>query len=443
MRIAFTTLILILLFIQTGKSQETEKERNLSFCIKFAIENNLNLASQIVGSEIIKENYNQSKRDLLPNLNASSSGNVLFGKSIDPLTNKFVNKQLFSTRFNINSEITLFKGFVNINTIKMNKYRYLQKKEDIKQKEFELAFLIMNNFYDYIYYKRLLGIVKKQLDLSNMNLKKIKKEVELGIKAQSDLLEIKAQSSKEAHNYIIAQNNMNKTILTLKKNMNYPIDKNLIVKEKIELINNIGKKSKDIYSIAIKHMPTIIASQNNTKAKIKQLAIARGHLYPSISLGGQYSTNYTTNDKIYFKNHFNEQIDNNASQAIYVSLRIPIFQKWNSRSRIKKAKQEIKIARIEEKSRKLQLRQQIAQDNLDLSAINKETKQLKEQVLALKEGYTIAEKKLHQGLISIIEFYTSKNQYTQAQANLVRKQMEKIIKEKTISFYLGKSWTEL
>ncbi|MCH4896496.1 MAG: TolC family protein [Marinifilaceae bacterium] len=443
MRIAFRTLILILLFIQTGKSQETDKERDLSYCIKYAIENNLDLASQIVGGEIIKEDYKQSKRDLLPNLSASSTGNVLFGKSIDPLTNKFVNKQLFSTRFNINSEITLFRGFVNINAIKMNKYRYLQKKEDIKQKEFELAFLIMNNYYDYIYYKRLSGIVKKQVDLSNMNLKKINKEVKLGIKAQSDLLEIKAQSSKEAHNYIVAQNNMNKALLTLKKNMNYPLEKNLIVKEKIHLLNNIGRKSDDIYSIAIKHMPTIISSQNNTKAKLKQLAIARGYLSPSISLGGQYSTNYTTNDRIDFKNQFNKQIDNNASQAVYLSLKIPIFQKWNSRSRIKKAKKEIRIARIQEESKKLQLRQQIAEDNLALSAINKEIKQLKEQVSALKEGYTIAEKKLHQGLISIIEFYTSKNQYTQSQANLVRKQMEKIIKEKTISFYLGKSWTEL
>ena len=49
---------------------------------------------------------------------------------------------------------------------------------------------------------------------------------------------------------------------------------------------------------------------------------------------------------------------------------------------IKKAKKEIRIARIQEGSKKLQLRQQIAEDNLALSAINKEIKQL-------KDGWTI------------------------------------------------------
>ena len=56
---------------------------------------------------------------------------------------------------------------------------------------------------------------------------------------------------------------------------------------------------------------------------------------------------------------------------------------------------------------------------------------------ALKEAYIVAEKKLEQGLISVIEFYTAKNQLAQSETDWVRTLLQIKIKEKTIRIYLG------
>lgn len=59
------------------------------------------------------------------------------------------------------------------------------------------------------------------------------------------------------------------------------------------------------------------------------------------------------------------------------------------------------------------------------------------QKKALQEACAVANKKLEQGLISIIEFYTAKNQLAQAEADLMRTLLQLKIKDTTIRYYMG------
>lgn len=438
-RIIITLLFILLNWLAIAQ------EMTLKDCISYALQNNLSYTNKNIEASISKENYRQAKRELLPSLSAGSRGNILFGKSIDPTTNDFVeNMQIFSMNFYLSSQMSIFEGFTRLNTIKYQKLRHLMSLEEVRQQEKDLTFEIMNKYYDVLYFQNLSEIVNEQVKLTNLNVTKTQKLIDLGIKAESDLLEMEAQAASEIHNQLTVTNKLEDALLQLKSLMNYPTEQQLTIAPQALLsIDKSNLKTKNIYQTALEQMPTVKRAQIEVLASRKNLAIARGKLAPRIHLGGQYSTNYADSRKQQEAPHstipFKDQWSQNESQSVYVNLSIPIFSRWGNRSEIKKAKLEKSLAENREQEAKQNLHQQITQDMQQLNAYSKEAKQLSAKGKALRKAYVIAEKKLEQGLIGVIEFYTAKNQLANAEADLLRTQLQLKIKEKTIDFYLGKA----
>lgn len=424
------------------------QEMSLKDCVLFAVENNISFTNKKIEAAISKEIFQQSKRNLTPSLGLESTGNLFFGKSIDPTTNAFVNQKLFSTNFYLSSQIELFRGFVKQNTIKFNKAQYLMNQEDVRQKEMELSFEVMNNYYDVLYYQNLLEIVEEQVKLTQLNLKKMEKLIEIGLKAQADLLEMQAQEASELHNKLTISNKLESAELSLKKAMNYPVNELLILEKEAQFFVQNTPQISIIYEMALAHMPLVKRSQLAYEASKKNLAIKRGQFYPSLVLGGNYSTNFADSRKErIFPNEkdspfrtirFKDQFSQNASQSIYLQLSIPLFRQWRNRSQVKIAKYEQQIAENEQEDVEIALYQQITTDYQQLQALQKEYQQLNIKEKALEEAYKVVEKKLEKGVISIIEFYTAKNQLANAQAEKLRTQMQLRIKEKTMEYYMGK-----
>jgi outer membrane protein TolC len=93
------------------------------------------------------------------------------------------------------------------------------------------------------------------------------------------------------------------------------------------------------------------------------------------------------------------------------------------------------MERQEEEQQKLY--RLVNEDVQQLNSLQKELDLLETKKEATQEAFLIAEKKLDQGLISIIEFYTAKNQLAQAETEWIRTLLQLKIKEKTIRIYLG------
>lgn len=125
------------------------------------------------------------------------------------------------------------------------------------------------------------------------------------------------------------------------------------------------------------------------------------------------------------------------SQSLYVSLQIPLFERWDRMSQVKKAKLERQMAINHQQEEQQALYQQIVEDMQRLESFTKEFEQLNAKTEALAAAFSIAEKKLEEGLINVIEFYTAKNQLAQAEADRMRTLLQLQLTENTIRFYMG------
>ncbi len=445
-RIGFTAF-----FLLTGIIIAMAQDMSLNECIRYALENNLAYANKNIEAFISNEQYRQSKRNFLPEFGAGSTANKRFGRSIDPTTNAFVNQDFFSMNFYLDSQLELFRGFTKINSVKFQKLQYLMRREDIKQKEMEIAFAVMNKYYDILYFSNLQNIVKEQVELTTLNVEKTKKMIDLGLKAEADLLEMKAQEASESHNLALAQNQHDLAVLALKNLMNYPSSEELHIETETMLASpDTLLLPGAVYETALQHFPSVKRARLDVQASQKKIDIERGNLSPKLTLGGGVYSNYADSrmERVDPNNPdnpatrvipFKEQLSQNLSQSIYLSLQIPIFNKWNRQSRIKQARLERLMAFNRQKEAEQNLYQLINEDMQQITAFRKELGHLQAKKEALQEAYVIADKKLEQGLISIIEFYTAKNQLAQAEADWVRTLLQLKVKEKTIHFYLGET----
>ena len=94
-------------------------QMSLNDCLVYARDH---AHGNILGSlEVERANIDKrlAAADLMPHVGLSSSGNISFGRNIDPETNTYDNKKTLSTGFGLQMSLPLFDGLVSINNLKV------------------------------------------------------------------------------------------------------------------------------------------------------------------------------------------------------------------------------------------------------------------------------------------------------------------------------------
>ena len=420
----------------------SQEKWNLEKCIEYAIVHNLDLKQSNIQSEINKETYHQSKRNLLPYASLSSNASNSYGRSLDYTSYEYVNTTQFYSNFSFSGGIDLFRGFSKRNTISFQKMNYLAGLEDEKQFRFSIAFEVMQAYFNTVYFHELIDLVREQKELSELNLKQTQKQIELGLKAKSDLLEMESRLAKEELLLIQTQNLYQSELLNLKQVMNLKYDENFGLDFENPTYEMFGKSvinPDEVFSSAQKFYPALQAQDIRKNAALKYLSITRGNLWPRLSMGAGTATNFAALKDNENTISFQSQFKNNAYQYVGISLSIPLFEQFNFRSNVKKARLNVLQAETEFEKTNQQLFNEIHSNVQEMQSFLSEYQQLQKQVEFALFAYEAAEKKMAQGLINVIEFYDSKNILAQAKSDLLRTKLQYIIKEKTIDFYLGKT----
>ncbi|NQU55312.1 MAG: TolC family protein [Bacteroidetes bacterium] len=442
----FKQLISIILFVfLTGSSLNAQQNWSLNKCISYAIENNINLKEYDILNKLSLENLNQSKRNLLPGISGSTYASLNYGRSVDPNTNDIVNTQFFNNSYGISSSISIFNGFNLQNQIKYQKFRKQISEFNRLNAIDDLAFAVMTYYFDVIFYEGLLEIAMEQVEATRLNLKTVERKVEVGIKAKSDLLEMRANFEKEELNKIKIENFVETKTLQLKQLMNFVSPEKMeLTWENTSVFYEQVENPQTLFDQFTQWSPFYKSFESNLKATEKNLSLSRSQLYPSLSASGSVNTGYyqTNVDEAGETIQFGNQFKNNRSQYLGASLRIPIFAKWNNRSSVKKAKLEIERAKAVLDDQKQKLFFGMVNDLTNLEALYKEHMQYEKQVEADKLAFRAAERKFEEGLISVVDFYIAKNRLANTESQVLRSQTLWEIKMKTVEFYRGKRFWE-
>ena len=426
----------------------------LKDCISYAQQNNLVIKQGHLNLELSKENLFQSKMNLLPSINGGVSDNTNYGRNIDPVTNEITIDRVRNNSFGLNSSITLFNGFQNLNTIKKNNYDYLASKYDSEKIANDISVNIVTSYLQLLYNTDLVEGSQQKVDVSELQLERISKMVEVGSLPKGDLLNAESQRAQEELQLINAQNQRDIAKLNLMQLLDLSVSESFdIVQLEVDIDENYSTvDNQAVYSLALENLPDVKSAETKLKSSERSLAISQGARSPRLSLSASVGTLYSdANKRLVYDSlgaiptpqdyPFEDQFNDNVSQAISLSLSIPIFNNWQANSSISRAKIGVLQAQYSLQEAKNNLRKTIEQAQNDARSAQKKYIASKKSVAYQEESFQYTQNKYDLQLVNSYDYNNAKNTLFKAETDLLQSKYDYLFKTKMLDFYMGKPLT--
>ncbi len=430
--------IFILLFTSVLDAQ---KVWTLEDCINYATENNISVKRQELVAKQSQNNLNQSKYELLPDVNGFVNHNLNSGKSVNYETYSYVDEKYTNGSMGINSNLSLFNGLQQYNTIKKNELDLKSRLKDVEKAKNDLVLNIATGYMQILFNNELKNISEQELELTIEQIEKTKKLVDVGNVPKSDLLEIKAQAASERVNLTNAKNQLILSYLTLTQMLNLDSigDFKIQIPTNLELHTNTTLNNvNSIFSEAVDFLPQIESAKYQLKSSQKNLDITKGQLSPNLSLGFVYYTRYNELSKPIFS--YNEQIKENAYKQLTLSLNIPIFNKMHTKNNINNAKINVLDAQLNLALSKQELYKEIQQARTEAIAAFEKYQANVDAVKSMDEAFNYTQQKYQVGIVDIVEYKISKQNLAKAKSDVLKAKYEYVFKTKILDFYTGKQF---
>ena len=456
-----------------AQTPATNQTLTLEQCIDYALKNNIQVKQSELNTELSQINLIQSKANLLPSLNANASHSLNIGRTIDRFTNQFADAEVLSQNFSLSTDVTLFSGLQNYNTIQQNKFTYLAGKYDIEKMKNDVALNIATAYLQILYSMEAVENAKNQMGITEGQVDRTKKLVEAGSTAKGTLLDIQSQLASEELNLTSAQNQLDIAYLSLAQLLNMPSAEGLtIVKPELAIPTEalISASSLQIYTTAVGTLPEIKSAENKVKSAEKAVDVAWGGLSPRLVFSASYGTGYSgasqravglpsfqgyspdgsitsAGDTVlspsfskgtYEKIPYTDQYHDNINKSFGFYLTVPLFNRFQTKTSIDRARIQKLNADLTVESTKLQIQKNVQQAYADASAGLKKYNASKKAIDAMQESFKYTEQKFNVGMVNTNDYNTAKNKLIKAQSDLLQAKYEFVFKTKVLDFYQGK-----
>ncbi|MFZ4435071.1 MAG: TolC family protein [Flavobacterium psychrophilum] len=417
-----------------------QKTLNFSDCLALAMKQNLEIQSANVNEEVLKYQYKASYGRLAPELRAEGIQRARFNQIYDFNTNSYIDNTVRETRGTVRANFNLFSGFNVWNTIKIQKQEYAIAKLNSQQQIREITISLAESYLTTLYLTELVKINAQQIQLSEKQLALAQLKYESGVIAESEVFKLKTQKANEELELV---NNTNKLIdnwVRLKQLMNLPIQEELLLQTPAVELDSAVLSENNAAEITAKiidfHPLTSMSLLRQTRAK-SALAVARSFRYPELNAEFAYRTSSFSNLALVGQDL---QFDRNRNGFLRLNLIVPIFNQLNTFSRIKQAKGGLKQAGIQIDRVRNQITQEATKAINDTKTARKRVETASIALEFSKKSYEADALKFELGKINTNELNITKNQYNNAQADLIQSNYELMYNNALINFYLGEEF---
>jgi outer membrane protein len=448
----FLLLIFTWLTISQVSVFSQQKVWSLEDCIKYAIDNNIQIKQQVVQTKVQKNALDLAKLNLLPTLNGSASNNFSFNRTFDQSSFQFSNKNGMSDQFYLGGSLNLFNGLQNSNTIKMNQYQLLASEQDLQTIKDNIALNVALDYLQVLLNKELVAATNNQLQITIQQIGKTKKLVDAGSVARGNLLQIESQAAQEEVQLINMKNQLDLSFLNLTQllELKTPVGFEVIVPHiSVDTTSIITGNIDDIFTLAQASRPEVKSSEMKLSASEYSLRTAQGGRSPRLSLSYSFNTAYVnttqkltgldpeTNLPIYAPYPFSSQVSDNSNYGIGFTLNIPILNGWQVNKNISNSKLNIENSRYTLEGTKKQLYKTIQQAYTDAVAALKKYNASLKAVTSTEESFRYTEQKFNVGMVTSVDYNVAKTQLLNAQSDLSQAKYDYIFKTKVLDFYKG------
>ena len=415
-----------------------QKLWSLTDCINYAVNNNITVKKTQLGQQTAAINLDQAKSNRLPAVSGNISANANHGSVINQITNNRVNQTTITNSMGVSASMPLYEG--NKLNLQIERATLALEQNDLYVKEAQnnITLSVLEAYLQALYQYENIAVAKNTALSSEEQLAQAQQKYENGAIAKIDLIEIETQHANNEYNVVLAKNQYENQVLTLKQLLELPpgTEFGIEIIQKEDVSAPIANK-EEVYRQALEQLPTTKIYEKQKELAQKDIQIAKAGFLPSLSLSGGINTGYSDRDT----EKYMTQLKNNFGQTIGLSLNIPIFSRYQN-------KNNVALARLSESQADLD-RKQAEKDlytKIETAWHNATTRQAQEVASKkardnAKLAYELAEKKHEFGNLTNTELLVSRNTYLNAEQTYLQNKYMVLLYQQLLNFYQGKEIT--
>lgn len=420
-----------------------QKVWTLQECLDYALANNIQVKKNKIASESAEQDVIASKGQRLPGVSLGSNQNVAwrpYSQQTINLTNGTMSTSKSEVSYNgsysLSGNWTVWNGGRIGKNIEKSKYSQRIADLQTEQTANSIQEQIAQLYIQILYENEAVKIDSSNVKLAELQVERAKERLKVGDLAKVDVIQLEAQLTQDQYSLVSTQSQLENYKLQLRQLLEIhgdtPFEVAIPTVTDEDVLVALPSKS-NVYDAALSQRPEIERSKLSIESAKIDKSIAKAGYYPTISANAGIGTNNSSGVNTNFFN----QIKNNLSNTIGLSLSVPIFNQNQTKTAVQKAELSIRNSELELENTKKQLYSNIETCWLNANTAQQQYISATTNVASMKESYNLVSEQFRLGLKNIIELTTGKNNLLQAEGQKLQSKYTALYNLAMLRFYQG------
>ncbi|MDX1542560.1 MAG: TolC family protein [Christiangramia sp.] len=467
----FSLLAFLLLFSSLINAQE--KKWTLEECVNYALENNISVKQAELDVELSAIDKRDAIGNFIPSISGQATNSWNTGLTQNVTTGILQNQTVRNFSAGVSAGLTLFDGLRNFKELQRARISRLANEYSLDKMKDDIALFVADAYLQVLFNKQNLEVLKAQNDVTKEQIERTQDLVDAGVLPEGDLLEIRATMADEQQKMILAENQIQISLISLAQTLAIQDYQNFDIAERDYDIFGSEILENSVYDIierAKEERSEIRIAEANKELAEKDVELAKGAYLPTLNAFFNYNTRATgqdqivdiipdpdnptrqigfvegTNQAVLSPNTipvlgsplpFFDQLSQNDGFSYGLQLNIPILNGFATRNQVKR--NEIGVLRAEYRleQAELDLEANVYQAFTDAKGAFKAYEAALVAVEAQEKAFEYATERYDVGLTNAFDFSQAKVRYENSQREVLRAKYDYIFKLKVVELYFG------
>jgi outer membrane protein len=444
--------------------------------VRIALDQNTDLKRAQADARQSNTEVQSEWMDFAPDLNVSTDVTRRFGRNFSQVTGSFTTRSTDFFNLTGRSSITLFNGFENVASLRRANNQARAREVDVQRTQREVAFTVMDQFIALVESREQVRVRREQLDALRQQLQQTEEFVDAGASPVSDLYQQQADVADAEQQLLQAQREreVSKTrlIQTLQLNPQGTYDFQVPdLEEDTEVADTYDRSA--LIEEAFQNRLDLEVAASEKRAAEHNVRAAHSSYYPSLSLSGNYGSRWTSRPQplpvegtsqppkvaevnpvngdgpVQFnipgtggvetrEPSFYDQVDNNRSGSISLSLSFSIFDRFQRNTQVEQAQVQAQNAEYALQDQRQQVALEVRQAHLDYKNAVQQLEAANKRLKAAEQAQTATQERYNLGSASIVELRNANRDYVDAASQQIRARYNLLFQQKQIEYHVGR-----
>ncbi|MBD5361657.1 MAG: TolC family protein [Bacteroides sp.] len=408
------------------------KEWTLQECVDYAVDNNLTVLRR--SNEVLQaENELTSARDaVLPTVSGQGQQSWNFGRGLTA-SNTYADRNTSNFGLSVGLNLPMFQGLQAYRQIQYQRTYLSSMVESLESAKDDITLQVMAQYLQVLYSREMEEIARAQVQITSDELERRQALLDVGRIPEADMLDAKSQDAQARVQLVTAQNDTRLALLDLSQLLRLESVEGFSIAEPDEEMPLL-RDPREVFERAMENNHSVRAERLMVDAASKQISVARTGWIPRLNFSAGLGSNYYKVNGM-DNERFSEQFRHNFAQQVGLSLSIPIFDAFQTRNAVRRARVNQLSTQLNFETTSDNLFKAIQQAYYQAVGARERHNAASVAVEASEASLSAITEKYGLGRATPTEFDNAKNQYVKSLSERAQAKFEYLLRARILAFY--------